>query len=71
MKPKFKTEQFTTDDPLVVFLYVLLRDYVPFGKVETIMQQQIENDMLGEGFLSEPTIARYARELAERLKKAR
>lgn len=69
MKPEFKTERFETDDPLVVFLYVLLRDYIPFGKVETIMQQQIENGKAGPGFLSEPTIARYARELAERLKR--
>lgn len=71
MKPKFKTERFETDDPLVVFLYVLLRDHVPFGKVETIMRQQIENGMTGSGFLSEPTIARYARDLAERLQRFR
>lgn len=69
MKPKQCPERFETDDPLVVFFYVLLRDYVPFGQVETIMLQQIENGMLGEGFLSEPVIARYAKDLADRLRK--
>ena len=69
MKPKFKTRRMKTDDPLVVFLYVLLRDYLPFGKAETIMMQQVENDKLGEGLLSEPTIGRYAKQLAERLRK--
>ncbi len=68
MKPKYKTEPQETSDPLVVFLYVLLRDYVPFGTVETIMLQQIENGKLGEGFLSEPTIARYAEQVATRLR---
>lgn len=68
MKPKFVTDKFETNDSLTVFLYVLLRDYVPFGKLETIMQEQVENGMTGEGFLSEPTIARYACQLAARLR---
>jgi len=69
MKPKFKTRRMKTDDPLVVFLYLLLRDHLPFGEVEGIMMGHIENDKLGEGFLSEPTIGRYAKQLAERLRK--
>lgn len=70
MKPKARpTDRFRTDDPLVVFLYVLLRDCVPFGALETIMLQQIENGMTGEGLLSEPVIAQYAKNLADRLRK--
>jgi len=70
MKPTFRPVPYDTDDPLTVFLYLLLRDHLPFGTVEGIVEQFIENGKAPPARLSEPTLAGYAAELAARLKPA-
>lgn len=60
----FESGQFTTEDPLVSFLYELMRDYVPAHVVENITRNSPkEKTKLTNGWLG-----RYAVNLAERLK---
>ena len=59
---------FTTDDPLVSFLYELMRDHVPLGVVEKVVRNS-ELPSEGDTFvLSNVHLARYAEELAIRLR---
>lgn len=57
-----------SDDPLVSFLYVLLRDHVQPGIVEEILLKQVpipeDTAQFSNGWL-----ARYAQDIAERLRK--
>lgn len=60
-----------TEDPLVVFLYCLMRDEVTFGVVESIVQE-IEKEgkarTLCEGWvLTNGHAAAYAQEVRDRL----
>lgn len=50
------------DDPLVRFLYLLMRDHVPSGVVEGIVQPESTVIQYTNGHL-----ARYAQDLAARL----
>lgn len=62
-------DKHTTHDPLVAFLYQLMRDYITPGKVEKVMQDQEEVEeyyVLSNGFL-----ARYAEDIVDRLRKGR
>jgi len=54
-------------DPLVEFLYALMRDHLSAGKVERIMEEQV----VGTGTSSEYTngyLAMYAQDVAARLR---
>ena len=53
-------------DPLVSFLYILLRDHLPAGSVEAIMQQHVEAESQQTQFTN-GYIASYAKDLATRL----
>ena len=55
-----------TDDPLVSFLYELMRDHVTPGKVEKVMSQTVpfKETRLTNGYL-----ASYAMDVAKRLRK--
>ena len=52
-------------DRLTTFLYILLRDHVPAGDVEDILQHHAE--VPGSPVYSNPHLAAYAKELAQRL----
>ena len=58
-----------SDDPLVGFLYILLRDHLPFGTVEGIVEDHVEP---ARGLVSKYTngyAAKHAMDLAARLRK--
>lgn len=54
-----------SDDPLVSFMYILLRDYLPAGEVESIFKEHIFPGVKSE--FSNSYLANYAIELASRL----
>jgi hypothetical protein len=54
------------NDKLVDFLYVLIRDYVTPGIVEEIMVNHVEKNPERERSYSNPHLADYAAELADR-----
>lgn len=59
-----RSGQFTTDDKLVSFLYQLMRDEVPAGVLERIVQES----QTVPASLTNGNLARYAEDLASRLK---
>lgn len=62
-------ERRRTEDPLVAFLYLLLRDHLPAGRVEKVVMD-VETMVPHEGFvLTNGFQAQYAEALAARLQK--
>ena len=59
----------TNLDPLTVFLYTLMRDYLPCGTIELIIRDHVEKADGKQSEFSNPHLATYAREIAERLVK--
>lgn len=57
-------------DRLVTFLYILMRDYLPTGKVEEIMLKHVTETEDKEVRYSSAHLAALAKEIAERLKSA-
>jgi hypothetical protein len=57
----------SSSDPVVSFLYVLMRDYVPTADVEEIMQK-IAGCSKEETQFSNGWLAQYAEDVASRLK---
>ncbi len=57
----------TTDSPLVAFLYELMRDHVPTGIVEGIVNQDQSPDPLPVYVLTNGYLAEYAENVAGRL----
>ena len=59
----------TETDRLSVFLYVLLRDHVPFGTVELILRDHVDaaQNVGGELLFSEAYQEAYVRRLAQRV----
>jgi len=55
-------------DPLVSFLYILLRDHVPAGVVEGIVQNHVAVAGGHEAEFCNGFIASYAKDVAERLR---
>lgn len=57
-------------DPLVDFFYHLLRDHLPAGEVEGIMQKHVfpNGDGWGKSQFCNGFIANYAKDLAQRLR---
>lgn len=53
---------------LQIFLYILLRDHLPFGTVEAIIAQHVEPSADTGSDFSEQQIAGYAASLAARLR---
>lgn len=56
-------------DPLVSFLYILMRDHVPAGVVEEITRNHCEKDLSDANFCN-GFIANYAKDVARRLQNA-
>ena len=54
-------------EPLINFLYVLLRDHLPSGVVEGIMVNHVEKARGRTRSYSNPHVEAHAREIAERL----
>ena len=54
-------------DPLVSFLYILMRDYVLPGDVETIMADGIPKPTVTDVQFSNGWLANYAEDIAKRL----
>ena len=61
-----RSGEVTSDDPLVSFLYLLMRDYLPVGIAERLVEMHSyeETTSFTNGYL-----ANYAKDLATRLKK--
>lgn len=61
-----RSGEVTSEDPLVTFLYILMRDHLPAGVVEEIVERHTyhEDMKYTNGWLAE-----YAKDLAARLKK--
>ena len=61
-----RSGEVTSDDPLVSFLYVLMRDYLPVGIAERLVEMHSyeETTSFTNGYLAD-----YAKDLATRLKK--
>ena len=53
-------------DKMVIFLYTLMRDEIPSGKIEEIIQEI--DDMQGEVLFTNGWLAKYAINIAGRLK---
>jgi hypothetical protein len=56
-----------SSDPLVSFLYILMRDHLPIGEIESIMKDHVykksKDCQFTNGWLAE-----YAKDMAKRLK---
>jgi hypothetical protein len=57
-----------SNDPLVAFLYVVLRDHVQPGTIESIMLNHVEYTTTGQSVYSNGWLAAYAQDLASRLR---
>lgn len=59
----------STEEKLVSFLYILMRDYIKFGSIEDIMKNHVvwNND---ECVYSNKFIEQYARSLIHRLEQS-
>lgn len=57
-----------SSDPLVGFLYVLIRDHLTPGKIEEMMENHVEVSRGKEINFTNGWIALYARDVAARLK---
>ena len=63
-----RSGQVSSSDPLVIFLYVLLRDHVTPGHIEELMKTNLNHN--GEVCqFSNGWLATYAMDIASRLKK--
>lgn len=67
-KPKSSMERKSTKDPLVSFLYELMRDHVTPGVVEKVMSQTVP---FTEHRLCNGYLASYAEDIAKRLRKGK
>lgn len=67
---RLRSGQVSSDDSLVLFLYVIMRDILTPGRVEEIMQQHVESPSREEIVeFSNGWLAKHAMDLAERLRK--
>lgn len=66
MELRERSGKVNSNDPLVSFLYILLRDHLPAGVVEGIVRNHVNLDPETE--FCNGYIAKYAKDLAERLK---
>lgn len=71
-KMRLRTGGATTTDPLVVFLYLLMRDVVPSGTIEQKASEAIISCQRGEGSIifTNGYLSGHAADLAERFKGA-
>lgn len=60
-----RSGEVTTEDTLVAFLYLLLRDHVLPGDIETLMRNIAPHDRC---LFSNGWLAQYAKDIAERLR---
>jgi hypothetical protein len=56
-----------TNNALVTFLYLLMRDYLPAGRIEELVTESEKTLTEGGALLSGAYVAAYAQELAGRL----
>jgi hypothetical protein len=57
-----------TTNPLEAFLYLLMRDHLPVGEVEKLVQSCEDTGEDNKGPLSNGWLAKYAEDLARRLR---
>lgn len=62
---RLRSGSVNSDDPLVDFLYILLRDHLPAGTVEEIMLNHVNKE---ESQYTNGWLANYALDIATRLK---
>ena len=55
-----------SDDPIVGFLYILMRDYIPTGTIENIMIDHVEGKSK-DCVYTNGWLAQYAMDVAKRL----
>lgn len=65
MNLREKSGNIDSDDKLISFLYILMRDYLPVGSVEEILQNHV-NDKTSQ--FTNGWLAEYARYVAHNLK---
>ena len=58
----------TSKDPLVDFLYHLMRDHLPVGTVEGIVSTEVEAYKGQTSVYTNGWLAQYAKDIADRLK---
>jgi hypothetical protein len=56
------------NDKLVIFLYLLMRDELPIGKVENLLQHVEKAGNAQRALFSGEFLAAYAKEMAARLR---
>ena len=58
-----------TNDKLVVFLYILMRDHIPCGVIESIYKEHIvlSHEYIKEFLFSNGWLAEYAKDIVNRL----
>lgn len=64
-KLRTQSGNINSDDPLVSFLYILMRDYIPVGAVESILIDHIIGKECSE--FTNGWLAEYAKYVAEKL----
>lgn len=57
-----------SNDPLVSFLYILMRDHLPLGKVEEIVMNHAQYGQ-EDSYFTNGWLANYCKDIAERLRK--
>jgi len=60
-----RSGEVNSEDPLVSFLYILMRDHLPTGVVEGIMKDHVPDQVVK---FTNGWLANYAKDIAERLK---
>jgi hypothetical protein len=64
-----RSDYVNSSDPLVSFLYILIRDHLPCGTVEGIYQKHVAGT--GDSEFCNGYLALYAKDLARRLQESR
>jgi len=62
-----RTGNVSSEDPLVGFLYILMRDHILPGDLEKIMLEHVTPSYGCEASYTNGFLARYAKDIAERL----
>ena len=65
---KVGTQEYYSADWLTGMLYTLMRDAVPTGEMERIVKDMEQEDRTGTTVYSNGHLARYAKELADRIR---
>ena len=64
---RYRSGSVNSTEPLVSFLYILMRDHLPAGVVERIYQEHVAGTFSNSKFTN-GYLASYAKDLAERIR---